>query len=210
MKKTILTVSLSSIIALTGCSSDNNHESNESMEKGRNQANPSQINSPATIYDEDYQNKDNSPQDFGFTHLTNATINGKKINNQTPTIDREQLASIITQLTVQLPNVKEASTLVTDEKVLVVYSTDTSNRFMTADQVKRTAASAVPRYYHIYVSDNYVLARDIEDFSLLSTQSRDVDPAIKSIIQLMLKSPQGNRLSDGENENGKMKGETSM
>ena len=210
MKKTILTVSLSSIIALTGCSSDNNHESSSSLEAKRNKVNPSQINSPATIYDEDYQNKDNAPEDFGFTHLSNATINGKKINNQTPTVDREQLASIITQLSVQLPNVKEASTLVTDEKVLIVYSTDTNNRFVTADQVKRTAASAVPRYYHIYVSDNTSLTQDIEDFSRHSTKSRDVDPAINSLIKLMLKSPQGNKLSDGENENGKMKNETSM
>ena len=76
-------------------------------------------------------------------------------------LDREQLAKVISNIIVQLPNINDASVLVTDEEVLVVYDTDSKNREKTADQVKRSALSAVPRYYHVYVSDNTALAQNI-------------------------------------------------
>ncbi|MDI5788279.1 YhcN/YlaJ family sporulation lipoprotein [Bacillus licheniformis] len=40
---------------------------------------------------------------------------------QAPQIDREEMAHIISSLTVQLPNIQDASALVTDEEALVVY-----------------------------------------------------------------------------------------
>lgn len=66
-------------------------------------------------------------------------------------------------------------TLVTDEEVLVVYDTNAKDRTETADQVKRTAMSVVPRYYHVYVSDDYqTLAQDVENFATVkSGKERD-------------------------------------
>ena len=52
------------------------------------------------------------------------TVNGRNINNQVTSLDREQLAKAISGIIVQIPNVNDASVLVTDEEVLVVYDTD--------------------------------------------------------------------------------------
>jgi hypothetical protein len=137
--------------------------------------------------------KSGIPQDVTFTH--------------TPGMDREQAANTISSLIVQLPNVKDVATLVTDEEVLVAYETDSENRFETADQVKKTALSAVPRYYHVYVSDGDNMIQQIEAFSPLDSTSRNIDQIISKTIKEMLKSPQGRALNKGENANGEGYGE---
>ncbi|WP_181935494.1 YhcN/YlaJ family sporulation lipoprotein, partial [Escherichia coli] len=132
------------------------------------------VNSPAQYYDEDYRARNNDAEDFGYTRVHNA--NGGDDNaGDTPTIDREQLADIISRLSNQIPNVNDVSTLVTDEEVLVVYSADTKNRNATADQVKRTALSVVPRFYHVYVSDNPSLRQNIENYATQDTDSRGIE-----------------------------------
>ena len=125
-------------------------------------------------------------------HVSNkTTVNGRNINNQVTSLDREQLAKIISNIIVQIPNVNDASVLVTDEEVLVVYDTDSTNRKETANQVKRSALSAVPRYYHVYVSDNTALAQNLENYAPLESDSRGIHYTIKKTIKEMLKSPQG-------------------
>lgn len=203
MKKIILTVGLSSIIALTGCSG-NQDQSNGRTNNEKSAGNPQNVNNPSQYYDEDNRNQDNHSEDFGFTRTNKATVDGKNIANKTASIDREQLADMISTLSVQLPNVNDVATLVTDEEVLVVYDTDTKNRTETADQVKRTAMGVVPRYYHVYVSDDRTHAQDIENFATLDSDSRGMDYTIEQTIKDMLKSPQGYKMSEVENENGEM------
>ena len=76
-------------------------------------------------------------------------------DNQQPLcfLNREQVANIISQFSTDIPNVNDVATLVTDQEVLIAYKTDSKNRNLTADQVKKTAMSVVPRYYHVYVTD---------------------------------------------------------
>ncbi|MGE7876157.1 YhcN/YlaJ family sporulation lipoprotein [Peribacillus muralis] len=200
MKKTIMTLGLSSIIALTGCS--DKHE--QGLGAKNHAGNPTNVNNPTQYYDEDYRNHDNKSDDFGFTRTNKTTTNRRNVSNKTASIDREQLSDVISKLSVQLPNVNDVSTLVTDEEVLVVYDTDTKDRMDTADQVKRTAMSVVPRYYHVYVSDDPALAQNVENFATLKSGSRGIDYTIEQTIKSMLKSPQGYKMSDVENENGEM------
>ncbi|MGE6378644.1 YhcN/YlaJ family sporulation lipoprotein [Peribacillus muralis] len=200
MKKTIMTLGLSSIIALTGCS--DKHE--QGLGAKNHAGNPTNVNNPTQYYDEDYRNHDNKSDDFGFTRTNKTTTNRRNVSNKTASIDREQLSDVISKLSVQLPNVNDVSTLVTDEEVLVVYDTDTKDRMETADQVKRTAMSVVPRYYHVYVSDDPALAQNVENFATLKSGSRGIDYTIEQTIKSMLKSPQGYKMSDVENENGEM------
>ena len=203
MKKTIMMVGLSSLIALTGCSGNQEQGQGSRADGDR----PSNVNNPAQYYDEDNRNySNNEKDDFGFTRSDNATINGRKVStdNTEATVDREQLSDLITRLSLSIPNVQDVSTLVTDEEVLVVYETDTKSRMDTADQVKRTAMSIVPRYYHVYVSDDKTMAQDIENFAQLEPDSEGIDYTINKTIKRMLKSPQGYRMSDVENENGEM------
>ncbi|WHY97271.1 YhcN/YlaJ family sporulation lipoprotein [Peribacillus simplex] len=202
MKKTIITIGLSSIIALTGCT---DKEADQRLGAKNNAGNPTNVNNPTQYYDEDYRNNDNKSDDFGFTRTNSATIDGRNISNKDASIDREQLSDVISKLSVQIPNVNDAATLVTDEEVLVVYDTNAKDRTETADQVKRTAMSVVPRYYHVYVSDDYqTLAQDVENFSTLKSGSKGIDYTIEQTIKRMLKSPQGYKMSDEENENGEM------
>ncbi|MBT2666474.1 YhcN/YlaJ family sporulation lipoprotein [Bacillus sp. ISL-4] len=202
MKKTIITIGLSSIIALTGCA---DKAKDQGMGAKNHPGNPTNVNNPTQYYDEDYRNNDNKSDDFGFTRTNSATIDGRNISNKAASIDREQLSDVITKLSVQIPNVNDAATLVTDEEVLVVYDTNAKDRTETADQVKRTAMSVVPRYYHVYVSDDYqTLAQDVENFSTLKSGSKGIDYTIEQTIKRMLKSPQGYKMSDEENENGEM------
>ncbi|MFJ5623296.1 YhcN/YlaJ family sporulation lipoprotein [Peribacillus loiseleuriae] len=203
MKKAVLALSLCSVTLFTGCSASKQQGS----EVTDNISNPVKVSSPTKFYDEDYNNSTYQGSDFGFTRMNSATINGKNIANvanENIAIDREQLASVITSLAASLPNVKRVATLVTDEDVLVVYETHSSDRSETADQVKRTAMSVVPRYYHAYVSDDWKLAQDIENFATLGSNDKHIDHTIDKTIQNMLKSPQGKEYSKGENANGEM------
>jgi hypothetical protein len=160
------------------------------------------------IYNDDgILNNGDEQSNFGYVRHQKSPVAGdSRINNNLPTLNREVVADLISKISTQLPNVNEAATLVTDEEVLVVYDTDSKNRFETADQVKKSALSAVPRWYHVYVSDNPVLIKDIERFGLLDTNARDVDQILESTISRMLKSPQGRKISTGENENGEITG----
>jgi ribosomal protein S17E len=123
-------------------------------------------------------------------------------NDHYSALDREQVANIISQLSVDIPNVNDVATLVTDQEVLIAYDTDSKNRNMTADQVKKTAMSVVPRYYHVYVSDNKVLMRDVENLANLDSTSRNARNTVNGLIKQMKKSPQGQRMNSSEDENG--------
>ncbi|PLS18083.1 sporulation protein [Bacillus sp. M6-12] len=207
MKKSFLTLGLCSIFALSACNF--NAGGNGDRNSFNDTTSPSRVNNPTRVYDEDYRDRNNNKDDFGYTRTDNATINGRNLGSEEiPSIDREQLSDIITRLNLQVPNIKDVATLVTDEEVLVVYGTDSKNRSETADQVKRTAISVVPRYYHVYVSDNKALMPDIENFATLDSKSRGTDESIEATIREMLKSPQGRKLSNGENANGEMENET--
>jgi ribosomal protein S17E len=120
-------------------------------------------------------------------------------------MDREQVANIISQLSTDIPNVNDVATLVTDQEVLVSYSTNSKDRNHTADQVKRTAMSVVPRYYHVYVSDNANLMRDVENLANLDSTSKNARNLVNGLVKQMKKSPQGSRMSDSEDENGATK-----
>lgn len=185
-------------LAVSGCQYDENRE-------GIYKENGNTLNVTDT---NELNNGNDNKESFGYVrHQKSPTAGTEKTILTTPAINREKTADIISRLAVQLPNVNDAATLVTDEEVMVVYDADSNDRFETADQVKRTAASVVPRYFHIYVSDNPNLINEIETYSTLDGDSANIDRNIDQIIQRMRKSPQGRKLSNSENENGEEYGE---
>lgn len=98
--------------------------------------------------------------------LTKVGYSSKQKNEvstgQVGSINREKLAEMITDLTVKLPDVTNAATLVTDDEVFIVYRADTTNEALVADQVYKTALSIVPRYYKAYVSTDQKLISQIQ------------------------------------------------
>jgi hypothetical protein len=149
--------------------------------------------------------------DFGYVRHQKSPVPNDQNEyyvNEMPALDREQVADMISKMAILLPNVNDVGTLVTDEEVLVAYETDSDNRFETSDQVKKTAISVVPRYYHVYVSDDPMMIDEIQKYGALDANSRDIDQILNATIKDMLNSPQGRKLSDGENANGEMINET--
>ncbi|MFN2744137.1 MULTISPECIES: YhcN/YlaJ family sporulation lipoprotein [Bacillus] len=156
------------------------------------------------VADKNRQYNETNPYDdrkgrFGYArHQATPVANKEKM--RAPKINREEMAHIISSLTVQLPNIQDASALVTDEEALVVYQTDTKEREETADQVKKTAASVIPRYYKIYISDDASLMQSIANFSRLGSNSRNVDQLMADTIKDMQKSPQGKATTEMDDE----------
>lgn len=198
MKKLVAIFALCAITALTGCSKDMNNR--DVYQKSGNSVN---VNNKRTdLYNEGASSSiRNVSNNYGYVRHQKSPIMNDN-NNHYSAIDREQLANNISKLSTNIPNVHDVATLVTDQEVLISYVTDTKNRNMTADQVKKTAMSVVPRYYHVYVSDNKVLMKDVESLSHLDSTSRNARSSVNHLITLMKKSPQGKRMNATENENG--------
>ncbi|RSD27499.1 YhcN/YlaJ family sporulation lipoprotein [Mesobacillus subterraneus] len=213
MKKAIIALGICGATALTGCAADNN--ASPGVRDGRSgiyqqSGNTLNVNDErADIYNQDgRKGMRNRSEDFGYVrHQKTGVMGADELNNAYESIDRERIADMISRFSTMVPNVDDVSTLVTDEEVLIVYQTDSDNRFQTADQVKRMAMSVVPRWFHVYVSDDTNLRDEVENFATLDTDSRDVNDMIDGMVKEMLKSPQGIDMSTGENANGEAEGE---
>ncbi|MDR6999573.1 YhcN/YlaJ family sporulation lipoprotein [Neobacillus niacini] len=200
MKKLMIILGLCTITTITGCSKDMNNR--DVYEESGNSIN---VNNKRTeLYNEGAgRSVRNVSNDFGYVrHQKSPLMNDNTANNHYTALDREQLANIISKYSTNLPHVHDVATLVTDQEVLVAYTTDSKDRNLTADQVKRTAMSVVPRYYHVYVTDKKVLMRDVENLSHMDSTNKNARHSINYVIRQMKDSPQGNRMSNSEDENG--------
>jgi hypothetical protein len=214
LKKAIMALGICGTVALSGCGAgdDNASPGNREGRSGIYQQSGNTLNvndERPDLYNEDGRKgfKDKS-EDFGYVrHQKTGVMGADNMENAYQAIDREQIADMISRFSTMAPNVDDVSTLVTDEEVLIVYQTDSNNRDETADQVKRMAMSVVPRWYHVYVTDDTNMRNEVENFASLDTDSRDVDELIDGVVKPMLKSPQGRDMSTGENANGEAKGE---
>ncbi|MFJ7728241.1 YhcN/YlaJ family sporulation lipoprotein [Neobacillus sp. NPDC097160] len=200
MKKLIIIAGLCTITALTGCSKDT--ASNDIYDESGNTINVN--NKRHELYNEGAsRGVRNVSNNYGFVrHQKSPVMNDNKGNNHYAALDREQVANIISKQSTSIPNVNDVATLITDQEVLIAYSTDSKDRNLTADQVKQTAMSVVPRYYHVYVTDNKVLMRDVENLANTDSTSRNARNLVNGLITQMKKSPQGTRMSSNEDANG--------
>lgn len=148
-------------------------------------------------------------EEFGYVRHQSSGIMGDTASyDDIGSIDREKVADTIGKIVLTVPNIQDVATLVTDEEVLMVYETDTQNRFETADQVKKSAMSVVPRYYHVYVTDDTSFLKEVENYAYIDSNTDNYEQLIDRTIQKIVKSaPQGRKMSDGENANGEQQGE---
>jgi hypothetical protein len=204
MNKLFMTLGISGVLALTGCGMGDQAGGNRDVyEESGNTINVN--NQRSDIYNKNNRNADG---DFGYVRHVKNPIGDHRNSDHFAVLDREKVADTISKWSTDLPNVNEAATLVTDDEVLIAYRTDSKDRNLTADQAKRTALSIVPRYYHVYVSDNANLIKNVESYANLNSTSRDVDNLVANLVKQMLNSPQGYPVNDSENENGVMNNET--
>ncbi|MCQ6278982.1 YhcN/YlaJ family sporulation lipoprotein [Bacillus sp. EB600] len=198
MKKLACIAGLCMITALTGCANDTNNRG--IYEKSGNTLN---VNNKRTeLYNEGgASDVRNISTNYGYVRHQKSPIMNDN-NNHYASLNREQVANIISRYSTNIPNVNDVATLVTDQEVLIAYQTDSKDRNLTADQVKRTAMSVVPRYYHVYVTDQQSLLRDVENLSHLDSTSRNARNSVNHLITQMKKSPQGAPMNNSENANG--------
>jgi ribosomal protein S17E len=200
LKKLSIVIGICTIIAATGCQRD--MANRDVYEESGNTINVN--NKREELYNEGGKlGTRNIGNNYGYVrHQKSPIPNDQGGAEHYAAIDREQVANTISQLSTDIPNVNDVATLVTDQEVLIAYSTDSKDRNLTADQVKRTAMSVVPRFYHVYVSDNNNLIRDVENLANLDSTSRNARNSVNHLIKLMKKSPQGSRMNNNEDENG--------
>ncbi|WP_420490632.1 YhcN/YlaJ family sporulation lipoprotein [Neobacillus drentensis] len=201
LKKLVVILGLCMLTALTGCTKDTGNQ--DIYEESGNTINVN--NKRHDLYNEGAsRGVRNASNNYGFVrHQKSPLMNDSSANDHYSALDREQVANIISKLSTDIPNVHDVSTLITDQEVLIAYTTDSKDRNLTADQVKKTALSVVPRYYHVYVTDNKVLRKDVENLANIDSTSRNARNLVNGLIQQMKKSPQGQRVNDSEDENGR-------
>lgn len=203
MKKALTLLAVATTFAsfgLTGCSSENNglnpkNFQNQSFELS-NRTEPDNGKNPRTQTDKDQGH-------FGFVRVQEGPDG--KAPGEIPALDFEEMANIISRLAVNYTDVHDVATLVTSKEVLIGYHSDSNNRDLTADQIKRTALSVVPGFYHVYVTDDPEMIKDISEFRDLAP-TRDIEEMLDSTIQEMKnQSPQGKDADDGKNANNEEK-----
>jgi hypothetical protein len=200
LKKTLSVLGIACLMATVGCSNDASHK--DVYEESGHSINVN--NKRNELYNEKQtQGVRNMSNDFGYVRHQKSPVMGDAHSNGRPiAMNREQLAHVISSLGTDLPNINDIATLVTDQEVLIAYDTDAQDRNRTADMVKRTAMSVVPRYYHVYVSDNKRMFREVENLSHLESTSRGSRHLVDNLIKEMKKSPQGAPMNASENANG--------
>lgn len=200
MIKLFVTLSICLVIASTGCQTLMQNDSpiareNHDIINMKNRSEGFNVINPDKNY--------HQIQRFGFVrHQRETALPRGGSNPNIAAYDPELLADAISKLAILVPDVHDVATLVTDKQVLVAYKTNSDNNFETADQVKRTAMSVVPRFFHVYVSDDPKMLTSIERFGSLSSTTKGVQEVLEHTIEEMLLSPQGRRISASENENG--------
>ncbi|WP_261130442.1 YhcN/YlaJ family sporulation lipoprotein [Bacillus sp. Marseille-Q3570] len=140
--------------------------------------------------------------DFGYTRIQSPSDDRRNFGGG-PQINKKQLSNTISRMIMQNQVVRDSATLVTSDKVLIVYDAKTEDREKTADMVKRSAMSVVPRWFHVYVSDDTTLFEYIERYKNMDETSTNVKRSIDGLIKEMKKSPQG---YTDPNKDGEMEG----
>lgn len=103
---------------------------------------------------------------------------------------------MITSMTVKLPDVTNAATLVTDDEVFVVYRANTTDPKLVADQVYKAALSIVPRYYKAYVSTDQKLISQIQGLQSGALNDTEYTQSLDMLKREMSKNPHLNNTGD--------------
>lgn len=78
-------------------------------------------------------------------------------------IDRDVLAEGISQIVVSLPEVQQATVLVTDQDCIVIYHPYDSDDSSVQEKVELSAFGATPRWYHVYATANPEAEKNIKE-----------------------------------------------
>lgn len=167
-------IGLSGLLLLSGCGGGNN-----TQEQGigiNEQLNPNnQMEQPTN---------EELNERLGYVRFSRDEVNNTQ-EDHAMTMDRTEVAQMITRTILRNEDFEEVATLVTDQEVLIAYERGELDTENAADIASKTAMSIVPRYYNIHVSDNASLMDDIQSLHNSRTDNRNYDNTIDQIIEQM-------------------------
>ncbi|WP_165767927.1 YhcN/YlaJ family sporulation lipoprotein [Virgibacillus indicus] len=176
------------VTVISGCAANDNamDERNENI----SELDPArELQAPA---DDELNNR------LGYVRYTKDQLNNDAERNHAVTMDRTQMANMITRIILRNDGFNEVATLVTDEEVLIAYDKNEDiDEDIAADIAKKTAVSVMPEFFDVYVSDNDTLIRDIHSLHNSTTTNKNYDNTIDSIIDEMKNSSQGKDSEEG-------------
>ncbi|CDQ39199.1 MULTISPECIES: YhcN/YlaJ family sporulation lipoprotein [Virgibacillus] len=186
--KRMLPIGFMTMLLITGCANDDTAK-NESE----------QIKDELDPNNELQESEDGTDDKLGYVRYTKDQMDNNSERNHSISMDRTEMANMITRIMLRSDAFEEVATLVTDEEVLIAYQkSDAYDEAKSAQMAKKTAMSVMPRYFKVYVSDNETLMNDIHSLHNSRTTDGNYDNTIQQIIDEMRKSPQG--MTDEMNE----------
>ncbi|SHG42138.1 YhcN/YlaJ family sporulation lipoprotein [Ornithinibacillus halophilus] len=173
------------VIALSACSS--NDGTMGEHEKIADQLDPT--GDEGTLGDPEYNDSEAHTR-LGFVNYTKDQFEQDPNKNRVVTMDRKEMADIISRIIIRHEAFDEIATLVTGEEVLIAYEkNDTLSDQEAADVARKSAMSVLPRFFEIYVSDNNTLIGDIQSLHNSTTTDDDYKNTLNRIIKEMDKEP---------------------
>lgn len=108
--------------------------------------------------------------------------------NRYISVDRTEMADMISRILLQNDDFKEVATLVTDEEALIAF--EASEDVSPEEAIKnaeKTALSVLPGYYEIHASSDRSLIQNIETlhYSVVEDADLDTEPLVQTIIDEM-------------------------
>jgi hypothetical protein len=189
---------LASALFLAACNAGGGDEgAMDNQYNGNNYNNNGNLN--GNTMDNYERNRDDQ---LGYVRYNKDQVNTE--GNYETKIDREAMSDTITKMILSYEQFEDAATLVSDDEVLVAYQKPADmDRNEAADMVKKTAASLVPRFYEIYVSDQEEAFDEIQSLNNSSVNDRNYDNVLEDIIKDMRQAPQGDPMYNDETNSTK-------
>ncbi|MCF3943256.1 YhcN/YlaJ family sporulation lipoprotein [Oceanobacillus alkalisoli] len=120
---------------------------------------------------------------LGYVRYTKEELAVNEDNSEF-TMDREQMANIITRTIIKSGNFNEVASLVTDREIVIAYDKhDDLNENEATEIAKKTARSLLPSFYKIYTTDEPAHMDVIHSLHLEQTNNQSDLQVIEQIIQ---------------------------
>ena len=170
---------LFAFLFLSACgSSDTGQSSSPSHTK--------QINTDYVTYDQDmFSDSNANDKTYGYERKQRSAYYANRQDKPVPAVKRDDLATILTTLCVQIPGVRDAGTLVTDEEILLAYHPEGSRPDLIRRNIRENISHIAPDYYQIYITDDPSFIDVLENMSSYSAANRSDETEKEKVIQQM-------------------------
>ncbi len=189
---------LTGLLLLSACQINNAAEMKPQNAIPEDQGGSVLLSNKKDIYEQRSMNGklDYNTTKLGYSRQQKNNLTSANDTSRVAYVNRENLANIITDMEVKLPDVTDAATLVTDDEIFVSYRANTTDPKLVADQVKKTALSVVPSYYHVYVSDDTKIMSQMEGLKSGHLTDKEYAGTVDMLIREMQKNPHINNQQD--------------